>query len=179
MKENLLCAILAAPRHAGDVSDLMRLLRAMRDAADALLLFCDLPDASSAVLPEDDALIRSLQSGVMTIAARMPKRFLLLVRSRVWDDAARRYLGESQPIRPHAVIAGLMDSGHALSAFSAASFSPASLAAQFSAVLFLPGLSGLFQVSHMTAGQYGLIVLLAFLPTAAIQIYKVLCDRRK
>ena len=27
--------------------------------------------------------------------------------------------------------------------------------------------------------QYGLIVLLAFLPTAAIQIYKVLCDRRK
>lgn len=138
MKENLLCAILAAPRHAGDVSDLMRLLRAMRDAADALLLFCDLPDASSAVLPEDDALIRSLQSGVMTLAARMPKRFLLLIRSRVWDDAARRYLGESQPIRPHAVIAGLMDSGHALSAFSAASFSPASLAAQFSAVLFLP-----------------------------------------
>ena len=47
------------------------------------------------------------------------------------------------------------------------------------AVLFLPGLSGLFQVAHMTAGQYGLIVLLAFLPTAAIQIYKVLCDRRK
>ena len=47
------------------------------------------------------------------------------------------------------------------------------------AVLFLPGLSGLFQAAHMTAGQYGLIVLLAFLPTAAIQIYKVLCDRRK
>ena len=47
------------------------------------------------------------------------------------------------------------------------------------AVLFLPGLSGLFQVAQMTAGQCGLIVLLAFLPTAAIQIYKVLCDRRK
>lgn len=138
MKENLLCVILAAPRHAGDVSDLMRMLRAMRDAADSLLLFCDLSDAFSSVLPEDDALIRSLQSGVMSLASRMPGRFLLLVRSRTWDDDARSYLGESQPIRPHAVIAGLMASGHALSAFSAASFSPASLAGRFSSVLFLP-----------------------------------------
>ena len=131
MKENLLCVVLAAPRRAEDVSDLMRTLRAMRDTADSLLLFC-------AVLPEDDALIRSLQSGVMSLASRMPGRFLLLVRSRSWDDAARRYLGESQPVRPHAVLAELMVSGHAPSAFSAASFSPASLAGQFSAVLFLP-----------------------------------------
>lgn len=138
MKENLLCVVLAAPRRAEDVSDLMRTLRAMRDAADSLLLFCDLPDAFSAALPEDDALIRSLQSGVMSLASRMPGRFLLLVRSRSWDDAARRYLGESQPVRPHAVLAELMVSGHAPSAFSAASFSPASLAGQFSAVLFLP-----------------------------------------
>lgn len=138
MKENLLCVVLAAPRRAEDVSDLMRTLRAMRDTADSLLLFCDLPDAFSAALPEDDALIRSLQSGVMSLASRMPGRFLLLVRSRSWDDAARRYLGESQPVRPHAVLAELMVSGHAPSAFSAASFSPASLAGQFSAVLFLP-----------------------------------------
>ena len=138
MKENLLCVVLAAPRRAEDVSDLMRTLRAMRDAADSLLLFCDLPDAFSAALPEDDALIRSLQSGVMSLASRMPGRFLLLVRSRSWDDAARRYLGESQSVRPHAVLAELMVSGHAPSAFSAASFSPASLAGQFSAVLFLP-----------------------------------------
>ena len=102
MKENLLCVILAAPRHAGDVSDLMRMLRAMRDAADSLLLFCDLSDAFSSVLPEDDALIRSLQSGVMSLASRMPGRFLLLVRSRTWDDDTRSYLGESQPICPHA-----------------------------------------------------------------------------
>lgn len=138
MKENLLCVVLAVPRRAEDVSDLMRTLRAMRDTADSLLLFCDLPDAFSAALPEDDALIRSLQSGVMSLASRMPGRFLLLVRSRSWDDAARRYLGESQPVRPHAVLAELMVSGHAPSAFSAASFSPASLAGQFSAVLFLP-----------------------------------------
>ena len=138
MKENLLCVVLAAPRHAGDVSDLMRMLRAMRDAADSLLLFCDLSDAFSSVLPEDDALIRSLQSGVMSLSSRMPGRFLLLVRSRTWDDDTRSYLGESQPICPHAVIAGLMASGHALSAFSAASFSPASLAGRFSSVLFLP-----------------------------------------
>ena len=74
MKENLLCVILAAPRHAGDVSDLMRMLRAMRDAADSLLLFCDLSDAFSSVLPEDDALIRSLQSGVMSLASRFPTK---------------------------------------------------------------------------------------------------------
>ena len=49
------------------------------------------------------------------------------------------------------------------------------------AVLFLPGLNTLFQVSPFTMAQFGWVILLAFLPTVAIQIYKVIHDavRRK
>ena len=44
------------------------------------------------------------------------------------------------------------------------------------AVLFIPGLSGLFEVTPMSGEQLGLVVLLAFLPTVVIQIYKVIND---
>ena len=47
------------------------------------------------------------------------------------------------------------------------------------AVLFIPGLNGLFQISPFTLAQMGQIVLLAVLPTAAIQIWKVLRDHWK
>ena len=45
-----------------------------------------------------------------------------------------------------------------------------------SAVLFIPGLGNLFQVADFTIGHIGWIVLLAFLPTVVIQIYKVIHD---
>ena len=45
-----------------------------------------------------------------------------------------------------------------------------------SAVLFIPGLTSLFQVTPFTMAQAGLIVVLAFLPTLVIQIYKVIRD---
>ena len=45
------------------------------------------------------------------------------------------------------------------------------------AVLFIPGLSGLFEVAPFSLREIGLVVLLAFLPTVVIQIYKVICDR--
>jgi Ca2+-transporting ATPase len=41
------------------------------------------------------------------------------------------------------------------------------------AVLLIPGLKGLFSVAALTGGQFGAIVLLAFLPTVLIQVYKV------
>ena len=44
------------------------------------------------------------------------------------------------------------------------------------AVLFIPGLNGLFEVAPFTLREIGLVVLLAFLPTVVIQIYKVICD---
>ena len=135
---SLLCVRIASPRTSAQVRGLARRLLAMRACADALLLLCDLPDAFAEVMPEDAPLLRALQSTVMAADARRPGRFLLLVRKRVWDDAARLYLGESQPLRPMQTVAALLDHGHAPSAFAAASFSPASLAGQFSDVLFCP-----------------------------------------
>lgn len=44
------------------------------------------------------------------------------------------------------------------------------------AVLFIPGLGNLFQISAFSMSHIGCIVLLAFLPTAVIQIYKVIYD---
>lgn len=43
-----------------------------------------------------------------------------------------------------------------------------------SAVMFIPVLRRLFSVSVLTAGQIGLVYLLAFIPTIIIQIYKVI-----
>ena len=135
---SLLCVLSASPRTSSDVHRLSRRMLAMRASADALLVLCDLPDAFSPVLPEDEPLIRALQSAVMAADARESGRFLLLVRKRVWDDAARLYLGESQPISPVRAVAALLDRGQAHASFAAASFSPASLAGRFSAVLFCP-----------------------------------------
>ena len=44
------------------------------------------------------------------------------------------------------------------------------------AVLFIPGLNTLFEVAPFTMTEIGLVVLLAFLPTVVIQIYKVIND---
>ena len=44
------------------------------------------------------------------------------------------------------------------------------------AVLFIPGLNTLFEVAPFTMQEIGLVVLLAFLPTVVIQIYKVVGD---
>jgi len=41
------------------------------------------------------------------------------------------------------------------------------------AVLFVPGLSGLFAVSALSAAQLGQIALLAVAPTVVIQLYKI------
>ena len=101
---SLLCVLSAAPRTPAQVRPLARRLLSMRPCADALLLLCDLPDAFSEVMPEDAPLLRALQSAVMAADARCPGHFLLLVRKRVWDDAARLYLGENQPLLPLSLI---------------------------------------------------------------------------
>ncbi len=47
------------------------------------------------------------------------------------------------------------------------------------AVLFIPAFHGLFMIADLTAGDVGMIYLLAFLPTVIIQLYKVIKERRK
>lgn len=44
------------------------------------------------------------------------------------------------------------------------------------AVLFIPGLNGLFQITLPSPAQIGWIILLAFAPTLAIQIWKIIRD---
>ena len=59
---SLLCVLTASPRTLADVHLLSRRMLAMRASADALLALCDLPDAFAAVMPEDEPLLRALQS---------------------------------------------------------------------------------------------------------------------
>lgn len=47
------------------------------------------------------------------------------------------------------------------------------------AVLFIPAFHGLFMIADLTAGDVGMIYLLAFLPTVIIQLYKIIKERRK
>ena len=47
----------------------------------------------------------------------------------------------------------------------------------FAAVLFLPPVAGLFSVVSLTAGQYISILLLALIPTAIIQLIKIIAER--
>ena len=71
---SLLCVLTASPRTLADVHLLSRRMLAMRASADALLALCDLPDAFAAVMPEDEPLLRALQSVVMAADARVSGR---------------------------------------------------------------------------------------------------------
>ena len=89
----LLTVLYAAPPcpQAADraLTALRRALPRSMEPGRAVLLFCDLPDAPLEAMPEDALLLRRLQSGVMSVAQRRPGCAMLLVRRRVWDDAAR------------------------------------------------------------------------------------------
>lgn len=138
MDRSLLHVVSAVLRTQADADDALRQLRrlASGDAAHTLLLFADFHAAPAAVLPEDAPLLRHVQSGVMAMNARRPGRFLLLARRRVWDDAARMYLGREQALSCRAVVAQLLSCGQTSAVFDAATVSPASLQGGFDAVLF-------------------------------------------
>ena len=70
-------------------------------------------------------------------------------------------------------ILGLLTNKASLAAFAAG-------VVLLAAVLLIPGLTGLFQVSAFTGAQLGLVALFALLPTVLIQIYKgIRASRRK
>ncbi|MGN0773331.1 MAG: hypothetical protein ACI4MP_06010 [Candidatus Ventricola sp.] len=138
MDQSLLHVVHLVLRAQEDADDALRHLRRLcaGEAAHTLLLFADFHAAGAAKLPEDELLLRRLQSGVMAMNARRPGQFLLLARRRVWDDAARQYLGAEQPRSCREVIAQLLASGQTTAVFDAATVSPASLKGRFDAVLF-------------------------------------------
>ncbi len=111
-----------------------RLLQALGEDG-ALLLLCALPDADAARLPQDDALIRLLQSGIMGADARLRGRLLLLVCPRAWDDAARAYVCQPDAALLTARLLMGLEPGMR---FEAASFSPSSLKGAHACALLLP-----------------------------------------
>lgn len=135
----LLTVLYAAPAglSAADraLTALRRSLPRSMEPGRAVLLFCDLPDAPLDAMPEDALLLRRLQSGVMSVAQRRPGCAMLLVRRRVWDDAARLYLGRGQRTLAREVVSHLLTTGRTDAVFDAASVSPRSLRGRFDAVL--------------------------------------------
>ena len=130
--------LLASPNSEAEADDLLRSVRrALPREKDGrcVLLLCDLPDAPAQKTPEDYALIRRLQSGVMSIERCRPGEAMLLVRSRAWDSAAQLYLGRDQAQSPGQVIADLLTGGQTEAAFAAATRSPASLRGRFTRIL--------------------------------------------
>lgn len=127
----------------GSSDDAEYALRALRRASGlnaddgrTLLLFCDLAASQVQKMPQDESLIRSLQSSVMAMNARRPGRFHLLVRRRQWDDVRREYIGAAQQTPVHRVLLDLIESGETQIRFECATVSPAALRSCCSAVLF-------------------------------------------
>ena len=102
----------------------------------SILLFCDLPDAPCAKLPQEDSLIQALHSGIKSMNMHHADSCFLLVRRRVWDDAARQYLGRGQRLSCREVIAQLLLQGESSASFESASIMPASTRDRWEAVLF-------------------------------------------
>lgn len=139
MEQNrLLHTVLFTLRSCAQISgDLRRARLAHERAGDrgTLLFFCDLPDADAPKRPDDSELIRCIQSGVMSMAARRPGQYLFLVRRRSFDNAARTYLGQRQLPAARTVLHTLLTGSGDRPAFEAANFVPESLKGMFDAVL--------------------------------------------
>ncbi len=139
MENGLLVVLICAPHLPESADDVLRALRRAcpRHAQEncVYLLLADLPDADSEHTPQDDRIIRRLQSGVMAMRSRRPGEFELIVRRRVWNDAARRYLGIHQPQSPVQTVVQLM-LGEKPTPFAVNTCSPAAFANRFDAVLF-------------------------------------------
>ena len=142
MQTRLLHVITAEIGSSGDAEHALRALRRASgpETADerTLLLFCDLAASQVQKLPQDEPLIRSLQSAVMAMNARCPGRFHLLIRRRQLDDVRREYVGEAQQTPVHRVLLDLIETGETRTRFECATVSPAALHSCCSAVLFSP-----------------------------------------
>ena len=110
----------------------LRHMTARSQTEGHILLLCCLPDAPGEQMPGDDAVIRTLQSGVMAMRARSAVRFDLLVLGRIWSDAARVYAGDPGSDARFAIVRDLLTAGKTDAAFAAATISPSALKSCFS-----------------------------------------------
>lgn len=124
--------------HTKAIRDVLVCLRhsAQEKPGYSILLFCDLPDAPFPKLYDEDSLIRTLRNGIKSMNTSSLGSISLLVRSRVWDDAARAYLGSGQSCSSREVIAQLLVQGETSAAFEYTDIAPASMKGRWEAVLF-------------------------------------------
>jgi len=126
--------------HRQAVCDALDYLHQLQTEPDDLrcpiLLFCDLPDAGAPKLPLEDSLIQTLHTGIKAMNAQHAESCFLLIRRRVWDDAARQYLGISQKLSCREVIAQLMLQGDTDAAFELTNIAPEFIKGRWDAVLF-------------------------------------------
>ena len=138
MEGSMLLVLCCAPASPAEAEDALLALRRMAACGLDTLLFCDLPAARGLRLPQDEPILKTLQSGVMAIDARSGPLCALLVRERAWDDAAQRYLGAQQKTPPRRIIAQLMRSGETEARFMLSTLSPEKLRGCCEAVLLSP-----------------------------------------
>lgn len=131
---HVVCLPLLAKKQIARDLRMARLSREQVQDEHTVLFFCNLPDADAKTLPEDADLIRCVQSGVMSMNARRPGRYLFFVRERVKSASLRRYLGISQLPDARETMRLLLDSARPLP-FAAANFAASTLRGRFSAVL--------------------------------------------
>lgn len=107
-------------------------LSSLASSGGAVLLLCALDDAPARVMPQDAPILRLLQSGIQSAAARGTGRLELLALSREWDDAARAFVS---PLCPARLAARLLLGLEPGVSFAAATVSPASLRGAFERIL--------------------------------------------
>lgn len=138
MESSMLIVLFCAPASPRDAEDALLALRRMAASGYDTLLFCDLPAARGQRLPQDEPILKTLQSGAMAIAARTDRLCAVLVRERAWDDASQRYLGALQSTPPQRIVAQLIQRGETDARFSLATVSPEKLRECCDAVLLTP-----------------------------------------
>ena len=129
----------ACPDQAAEAVRRLRHAAADCKDGDQILLLCCLHDAPGKHMPQDDAIIRTLQSGVMSINARSSARFDLIIPCRTWNVAQRVYAGDPGPDAQFSIVRDLLVIGRTKAAFAAATITTSALQERFCsccAVLF-------------------------------------------
>lgn len=127
-------ARVSSPQEAAQTVRRVLRLSSLASGGGAVLLLCALGDAPARVMPQDMDILRLLQSGISSAAARGAGRIELLAVSRAWDDAARAFVS---PLRPACLAARLLLGQEPGVSFAAATVSPASLRGAFERILIM------------------------------------------
>ena len=128
----ILTCTVSTPEQAEEAVRHLRHAAAGAGEGDSFLMLGFLPDAPGRDMPEDPPVIRTLQSGVMSMNARSSARFDLLIPKRAWSAAMRLYTGQPGHEAFPAALRALLTGENTDTAFAAATVSPDHLKARVS-----------------------------------------------